>query len=87
MPVYVPLQMRYGSDQCLCMCLCRCGMALINACVFLSLRISVLIEQKTQQINDLLNLEEESRAIEEKSVELEDKLCVVTDQCSGLVER
>eukprot|EP00731_Ephydatia_muelleri_P032285 Em0023g792a len=49
-------------------------------------RISVLIEQKTQQINDLLNLEEESRAIEEKSVELEDKLCVVTDQCSGLVE-
>ena len=49
-------------------------------------RISVLVEQKTQQIKDLLNLEEEREAIEEKSRELEDKLGVVTDQCSGLVE-
>ena len=47
----------------------------------------MLVEQKTQQIKDLLNLEEEREAIEEKSRELEDKLGVVTDQCSGLVER
>lgn len=49
-------------------------------------RISVLVEQKAQQISDLLALEEEREAIEEKSRELEDKLSITTDQCSGLVE-
>ena len=51
------------------------------------LRISVLVEQKDQQVKDLIYLEEEKDAIEEKSRELEDKLSVVTDQCTGLVER
>ena len=54
--------------------------------MLLSLRISVLVEQKNQQVNDLIALEEEKEAIQEKSRVLDDKLCDISDQCMGLVE-